>query len=259
MTTFERQMREYLPEFKSTIANDIGDWVVKGFIDTYRNIYTISVDTKVISKLIELMLFPRIAEFARLYKYELHLAEHQNYYPDITFVGADGQKIAFDLKSTYRTSARRVSGFTLGAFTGYFRDRESRKNISFPYRQFGSHYVLGIIYSRSSESIDERARFSLEELDNIHSVAHDFEFLLQEKWKIASDKPGSGNTKNIGSMKSVQDLVEGKGVFATVGERVFDHYWRNYLTKDMALAIESSVPYKNLSEYWGWRGGRLFN
>ena len=58
MSDFERQMREYLPRFKLALANDIGDWVVKGFIDTYENIYTISADTKVISKLIELMLFP---------------------------------------------------------------------------------------------------------------------------------------------------------------------------------------------------------
>lgn len=38
MTEFERQMREYLPRFKSALANDNGDWVVKGFIDTYHNI-----------------------------------------------------------------------------------------------------------------------------------------------------------------------------------------------------------------------------
>ena len=38
MTDFERQMREYLPTLKSALANDIGDWVVKGFIDTYQNI-----------------------------------------------------------------------------------------------------------------------------------------------------------------------------------------------------------------------------
>ncbi|MCY4147667.1 MAG: restriction endonuclease [Chloroflexi bacterium] len=248
-------MREYLPVFQSTIANDIGDWVVKGFIDTYRNIYTVSVDTKVISKLIELMLFPRIAEFARLHSYELHLAEHQNHYPDLTLAGTDGQKIAFDLKSTYRTGARTASGFTLGAFTGYFRNRDSRKNISFPYREYKRHYVLGVIYSRSRESIDERSMFNLEELDSIQSVAHDFVFLLQEKWKIASDKPGSGNTKNIGSTKSVQDLVDGNGAFSTLGERVFDHYWRNYLTKDMALAIESNVPYRSLTEYWHWLDG----
>lgn len=55
MSEFEHQMRDYLPLFQSALATEIGDWAVKGFIDTHRNIYTISSDTKVISKLIELM------------------------------------------------------------------------------------------------------------------------------------------------------------------------------------------------------------
>lgn len=240
---------------ESTLANDIGDWVIKGFIDTYRNIYTISADTKVISKLIELMLFPLISEFAQRYDYELHLAEHQNHYPDVTFIGSGGEMIAFDLKSTYRASRRSVSGLTLGSFTGYFRERGSTKNISFPYHEYRHHYVLGIIYSRNKERIDEQSIFELEGLQNIQSVAHDFDTLLHEKWRIASDKPGSGNTKNIGSIKNIKDLVNGNGVFATLGEQTFNHYWRNYLTKDMARAIESCVPYKNLKEYWHWRNG----
>ena len=28
----------------------------------------------------------------------------------------------------------------------------------------------------------------------------------------------------------------------------------NYLTEDMARAIDSAVPYHNLQEYWEWRG-----
>lgn len=35
MSDCERQMRDYLPKFRSALANDIGDWVVKGFIDAY--------------------------------------------------------------------------------------------------------------------------------------------------------------------------------------------------------------------------------
>jgi hypothetical protein len=59
-----------------------------------------------------------------------------------------------------------------------------------------------------------------------------FDFiLLQEKWKIASDRPGSGNTKNIGSIKNIQKLKEGEGSFSKVGENVFDDYWTNFLTK----------------------------
>ena len=201
------------------------------------------------------MLFPIFLEYADRYGYELHLAEHQNYYPDITFIGRNGQMVAFDLKSTYRISASRVSGFTLGAFTGYFRKRDSTKNISFPYREYSHHFVLGIIYSRSNSPIDERRVFKLDQLKNIQSVAHDFEFLLHEKWRIAADRPGSGNTKNIGSVNNIANLVSGKGIFASLGQNTFDYYWMNYLAPDMAREIDSDVPYRNLDEFLKWRSG----
>ena len=146
-----------------------------------------------------------------------------------------------------------MNGFTLGAFTGYFRQRKSTKNITFPYEQYAAHFVLGIIYSRSDEAVDERRVYRLDELYDIVSVVRDFTFLLQEKWRIAADRPGSGNTKNIGSVRNIQALTEGQGPFSSYGEDVFDDYWRSYLTEDMARAIDSEVPYRNLEEYWGWR------
>lgn len=84
-------------------------------------------------------------------------------------------------------------------------------------------------------------------------VAQDFTFILQEKWRIASDRPGSGNTKNIGSVRDMQALIEGNGPFALHGPKVFDDYWMNYLTEDMARAIDSDIPYHNLDQYWQWR------
>ncbi|PKO22537.1 MAG: hypothetical protein CVU38_08895 [Chloroflexi bacterium HGW-Chloroflexi-1] len=84
-------------------------------------------------------------------------------------------------------------------------------------------------------------------------MVKDFTFLLQEKWRIASDRPGSGNAKNIGSVRDVSALIEGSGPFVAYGQQVFDDYWTNYLTEDMARAIESDVPYRNLGEYWKWR------
>lgn len=227
--------------------------MVKGFIDVYRNIYTISVDTKVVSKIIELLLFPVISQFATEHDYKMVLSEYQNHYPDISFIGPEETKIALDLKSTYRKGKGKVNGFTLGAFTGYFRQRKSTKNITFPYEQYAAHFVLGVIYRRQEEAIDECRIYTLDELQDIVSVVKDFTFLLQEKWQIASERPGSGNTKNIGSVRDVRALVEGKGPFATYGEEVFDDYWMNYLTTDMANAIDSVVPYRNLEEYWEWR------
>lgn len=250
---FEQELLAYFDSFKNTLSTDTDDWVIKGFIDIYKNIYTISVDTKVISKIIELMLFPVISRFAEEQNYKMILSEHQNHYPDITLILPSSTKIALDLKSTYRIDSKTVNGFTLGAFTGYFRQRDSNKNITFPYEQYSAHFVLGIIYSRITQSFDERHIYKIEDLQNIISVAKDFDFLLHEKWKIASDLTGSGNTKNIGSIKDIQSLIEGNGTFAPYGQNVFDDYWMNYLTDDMARKIDSKVSYRNIEEYWKWK------
>ncbi len=198
----------------------------------------------------ELLLFPKICEFSEKYNYKMVLSKEQNFYPDISFVDTEGNKFSVDIKSTYRKNPNAVNGMTLGAFTGYFRDRGSNKNITFPYKEYVGHFVLGIIYSRNLEKIDERKVYKLEDLANITSVIKDFQFFVQEKYKIAVARPGSGNTKNIGSMTNINHLVEGKGPFSKLGEKVFDDYWMYYLTKDMAKNADlKSPPYKNLQEY----------
>lgn len=249
---FRVSLQSYFEEFRRTLATDAGDWVVKGFIDVYRNIYTISIDTKVVSKIMELMLFPIISQFATNNGYRMVLSEYQNHYPDITFISHDDTKFALDLKSTYRINSHQVNGFTLGAFTGYFRQRNSTKNITFPYNQYFAHFVLGVIYSRTKD-IDEKSIYTIDNLHDIVSVVRDFEILFQEKWKIASDQPGSGNTKNIGSVKEIKSLIEGSGPFAKLGKDIFDDYWMNYLTADMARAIDSQAPFRNLKAYLNWR------
>lgn len=252
--SFREELSTFCDDFQRSLATANGDWVIKGFIDVYRNIYTISVDTKVVSKIIELMLFPLLSRFAERYHYRMVLSEHQNHYPDITFISPDDKKTALDLKSTYRLGdSGTVNGFTLGAFTGYFRQRESTKNITFPYHQYSANFVLGIIYSRNEAALAERTIHELDDLQNIASVVRDFTFVLQEKWKIAGDQPGSGNTKNIGSVKEIKKLIEGTGPFHQYGVDAFDDYWMNYLTNDMAMAIDSGVPYRNLDEYLDWR------
>lgn len=59
-------------------------------------------------------------------------------------------------------------------------------------------------------------------------MAKNFQFFVTEKWKIASDKGGSGNTANIGSINNIADIVEGRGMFSKLGEHWFDEYWMNY-------------------------------
>lgn len=86
---FRRALLARFEQLESALATDSGDWVVKGFIDVYRNLYTISIDTKVISKIIELILFPIISQFADEKEYRVVLSEHQNHYPDISLIAPD--------------------------------------------------------------------------------------------------------------------------------------------------------------------------
>ncbi len=236
--------------FNSAVSTSNGDWVIKGFIDTAKNIYTISVDTKVISKIMELLLFPELARFAEKHNLKMKLSEQQNFYPDISFVDDEGHRFALDIKSTYRVNDERVNGMTLGTFTGYFRKRNSTKNVTFPYSSYQGHFILGVIYSKIDDLIDERRTYSLDELEHIKSVIRDFQFFVQEKYRIASDRPGSGNTKNIGSVTRIDQLINGSGPFASLGEHVFDDYWMRYMTRDMARATGlERPPYVNLRSY----------
>lgn len=251
---FILKLRNAVSSFTPFVSTKDGQWVVKGFIDIYRNIYTISTDTKVVSKIIELYIFPLLFKFAQDNGLRIELTKEQNFYPDITFIDSENNLFAVDLKSSYRKTTTRINGMTLGAFTGYFRNRQSNKNVTYPYSSYKAHIVLGIIYSENGEAIDERKLYTLENLDDIISVVKDITFFVQEKWKIAIDRPGSGNTKNIGSVSLIGDLINGNGPFAELGEAVFDDYWTNYLTPDMAQKAELAKPYyNNLETYKQFR------
>ena len=247
---FLELLQTEVARFTKSVSTDQGDWVVKGFIDIAKNIYTISIDTKVISKIMELLIFPNICTFAEKNGFKIILSKEQNFYPDITFVDKNGNKFAIDIKSTYRKDEKSVNGMTLGAFTGYFRDRKSAKNITFPYDEYAGHFVLGIIYTRTDDVADERKIYGINDLQNITSVVKDFDFFVQEKYRIAIDRPGSGNTKNIGGITNIDQLRNGNGPFSKLGEAVFNDYWMFYLTKDMAKAVElTNPPYSNLKQY----------
>lgn len=240
--------------FNRAVSTPQGDWVVKGFIDVARNIYTISTDTKVVSKVMELLLLPDLLRFAQQNNLKFHLAEQQNFYPDVTFIDDENRLFAVDLKTTYRVNSVKTNGMTLGAFTGYFRSRESKKNCSYPYGSYAGHFILGVIYSQVY-GIDERRVYSLGYLEKITSVISNFQFFAQEKYRIASDRPGSGNTKNIGSVLKIEELIQGTGPFYELGEEVFDDYWMYFLTADMARAAElPKRPYMNLKAYKAYKG-----
>jgi hypothetical protein len=247
-------LQAYTGSFAKAVATNEGEWIIKGFIDIYQRIFTISVDTKITSKVLELLLIPLFVKFGKDNGLRIELSPHQNFYPDMTFIHeASGRKFAVDIKSTYRVDDSNVNGMTLGAFTGYFRKRDSNKNTLYPYNQYSGHFVLGVIYSRCDEVIDERESFELKDLHKIPSVIKDFQFFAQPKFRIASARPGAGNTKNIGSVTRVADLLNGAGPFAILGEAVYDDYWKFYLTNDMAKADDIDRPYMNLKTYAAYK------
>ena len=134
-TNFFNKLSVFVSSLNKIITTEDGQWTIKGFIDIYKNIYTISSDTKIVSKILEIHLFPKILKFAEDNNYKIVLAEHQNYYPDISLVGSKDEKIKFaiDFKTTYRLSENLeyCNGFTLGSHGEYFMNRTSRKTSSF--------------------------------------------------------------------------------------------------------------------------------
>lgn len=263
---FKRELDLFADKLEKYVSTDTGDWTVKGFIDVYKNIYTISSDTKIVSKILEIHIFPQILQFADSIGYKIILAEKQNWYPDLTFIlkTNDEVKFALDIKTTFRRN-HKTAGFTLGSHGGYFKERDKDKNIQFPYSQYLGHYCLGVIYTRtdiinefseteiyqvkelqeeyetSNKKIGNRKVTTVENLKSITSVIKDFDFFAAEKWKIASDKQGSGNTANIGSVVDISDLKNENGIFSQLGENWFDEYWINH---GSATLIRDGKPVK---------------
>ncbi|EEN83097.1 type II restriction endonuclease [Porphyromonas endodontalis] len=247
--TFFQLLTDEVETYKDFLETDSQDWIVKGFIDVDKNVYTITNDTKVVSKIIEILLIPKLDSFARRNEMRLELPSKQNFYPDLTFKDSEEHLFAVDFKSSYY-DGENVNGLTLGSYWGYFRERDSIKNMDYPYNAYSSHLVLGMLYKQSQLQVDECEVYSVDDLHTIHSVIENFIFFVQPKWKIANDIPGSGNTRNIGGITNIQNLLEGKGPFSELGEEVFDDYWKGYFNKVDARTAGIGTPnYKNLKTY----------
>lgn len=282
-SNFKKDLDKFANKLEKYVSTDNGDWSVKGFIDVYKNIYTISSDTKIVSKILEIHIFPQIIQFADNIGYNIILAEKQNWYPDLTFVHKKNKEVKFalDIKTTFRRN-HKTAGFTLGSHGGYFKVRDKDKNIQFPYNQYTGHYCLGVIYTRTDviEDLSETAIYQVKELQeesdtrnkkvgerevttvknlkSITSVIKDFDFFAAEKWKIASDKQGSGNTANIGSIFDIADLKNENGIFSQLGEKWFDEYWINHGSASMVkdgkpvkiTTLKDFLEFKGRTDLW---------
>ena len=247
---FQELLAEEAETYKALLETPNNDWIVKGFIDVNKNIYGITNDTKVVSKVIEIILIPKLAAFAKHNRLVLEFPSAQNFYPDLTFKDEEGNLFAVDFKSSYYNDNKQVNGLTLGSYWGYFRDRKAKKNTDYPYGDYKCHLVLGVLYKQSVDKGKDMKAYSIDELEEIKSVIKHFIFFVQPKWKIASDQPGSGNTRNIGGVVDVDKLVNGEGTFAKYGEEVFDDYWMNYYNAaDAQKAGMGKQHYNNLKSY----------
>lgn len=76
--------------------------------------------------------------------------------------------------------------------------------------------------------------------------------------RIASDKQGSGNTANIGSIVDIDDLKNENGIFSRLGEEWFDEYWINHGSATMIkdgktlkiTTLKDFLEFKGRIELW---------
>lgn len=218
-----------------------------GVVDRRGRVYPLGSDTKVISTLFELVTRQAVATYA---KHEgLLFAEpaKQNHYPDFTLMRDqnDCEKIALDVKTTYRKENQFRFNYTLGSYTSYIHPDTERKNILFPYSEYKEHWIIGFVYKRVEGKREVSGRiYSFETLRQMPTPFDDVEVFMQEKWRIAGDRAGSGNTTTIGSISgTISDFSSGNGIFRSEGE--FLDYWRGY----KRTSRERKMTYSNIREF----------
>lgn len=223
-----------------------GYYDVCGIIDRQNRVYPLGSDTKVLSTIFELITRPIIYRLAKTLSLNVFEPIAQNHYPDFTLLKneADPNKIAIDVKTTYRNKNGKFC-YTLGGYTSFIRPGNESKNIAFPFGDYQSHWIIGFVYDRIAPKKAAASHiFTGDELAEIPLPFENVDYFMQEKWKISSDRAGSGNTTNIGSiMGNIQDFDKGRGVFKD--EEEFLEYWRGY----RRTKAERDGVYKNIQEF----------
>lgn len=200
-----------------------------GILDSSNKIHTLGTDSKIIGRIFEMFTQPVLEQIAAENGYILKTPESQTVYPDFILMKSERStdKIAIDIKTTYIDSDQSTIKFTLGSFGSYMRN--NTKNIEYKYTDYSKHYVIGFVYKRNDAAQESRV-YKFEDRSEIAFPYYDVKYFIEEKYKIAGDKPGSGNTENIGSFstKRFSDLKNGNGPFSELGQDAFDIYWKYY-------------------------------
>ena len=215
------------------VYNDDLEWELVGILTKESRVYTLSYDSKILSGIFEILCEPLIKGIADEKGLKLEKAK-QNQYPEFTLFNPDSpdKKIAIDVKSTYRQYTKggelKPFGFTLGSYRSYLRN--PTKGILYPYRQYSEHWIIGFLYTRNTQNRFTEIKQVIE-ASQLEPPFGEIDYFIQEKFRIAGKTPGSGNTTNIGSIKSndIEVFRRGEGSFLTIKE--FEDYWKHYEQK----------------------------
>lgn len=242
--------------FKKTLTDSIKNKIdhlsVCGFINTKGEIYPLGTDTKVLSSVFELFVRPILKEFCKQNNLILEEATTQNIYPDFTLINpkikSHSNKIAIDVKTTYINAPGNRIRYTLGGYTSFIRT--PTKNISYHFDEYYEHWVIGFVYTRLAKN--KSAPFDIYNFQSISDIPlayNNVNFFVEEKWKIAGDSAGSGNTTNIGSISSsdIDSFKNPSPIFKSESE--FLEYWRNYEKRRQ----DREKSYSNIDEFRSWK------
>lgn len=172
--------------------------------------------------------------------------ESQNHYPDFTLLKgrADREKIAIDVKTTYR-KPNQTFWYTLGGYTSFIREGNERKNIVFPFTDYESHWIIGFVYYRVATKKSAAAHiFTVDDIGRIPLPLSNVEFFVQGKmegvqrpgweWQYHQHREYNG---------TIDDFRRGAGVFSSEAE--FLAYWRGYGRTN----LERRDVYRNIDEF----------
>ena len=238
-----------IEDFRSSfeeLTNDF-DWEVEGFLDKKNRVHPIDLDTKVISTVFERFASPVIRSIAIPLDYEVETA-NQTTYPDFTLSGPNNHRIGLDIKTTY---VRNSMLFTLGGYNSFLRN--NTKNILYPYNTYSEHWILAFIY----EQLPPFAEYDLKNFPARGEVPCPYKVkavFIRHKHEITGLRAGSGNTKNIGSVKfnSPNDFSEVQGPFCFFEnpKEACDHYWKSYESyKDVVFNKEDLLMHPEFKRF----------
>jgi len=234
MAIFNMRNFDFITEFNKTIKSQYQqglEFELVGLLTKNSKVFTLSYDSKILAGIFEILCEPIIKDICDS-KHLVFEKSSQTSYPDFTiYRHCNKEKHAVEIKSTYRHFKKDGSlkpfSYTLGSYRSFLRDPEGKKNILYPYKEYTKHWVVGFLYTRNPECKWTEIREVIE-AGSLQTPFNDIEWFVQEKHLIAGRKPGSGNTTNVGSIKSnnIVDFKVGKSGFRTKSE--FDEYWRSY-------------------------------